>query len=129
MGLCNNPKRHTGGFLELAVKRAGTPVVTAPGIAHIKCFDPVWRASNRQDDQHARCRISEHHIAWQRLSAGLVGKVDHDWRRCAPDDHPVKRVRLGGIDLHVGHEGRDMDEIACACGRREFSDAASSWCH
>lgn len=55
------------------------------------------------------------------LGPGVVREVDHDRRWRAPDDHPLKRLRLRRVDFHVQREGRHMDEVAGFCAGGEFS--------
>jgi hypothetical protein len=55
------------------------------------------------------------------LRPGSVGKVHDDRGRCAPHDHPAKRLGSRGVDLHVRKEGRHMDEISGFPARRAFA--------
>src|SRR5882757_9195440 len=59
-----------------------------------------------------------------RLPPRIVGQVDHDRRRGAPHDHPVKRLRIRWIDLHVRQEGRHVNEIAGLRARSVFAPRA-----
>src|SRR5271167_3769618 len=58
------------------------------------------------------------------LGPRVVRKVHHNGSCGAPHDHPVKRLRIRWIDLHVRQKGRHMDEITGLRTRSVFAPRA-----